>query len=55
MKKCLRISVTLAFAFIFVGASFANQPFPDTGQTKCYEDEQEIDYPAPDEPFYGAG
>jgi len=26
---------------------------PDTGQTKCYDNSQEITCPAPDDPFYG--
>ena len=28
-------------------------PLPDTGQTKCYDDEQEITCPQPGEDFYG--
>jgi len=28
-------------------------PVPDTGQTKCYDDTQEITCPQPGEPFYG--
>ena len=28
-------------------------PIPDTGQTKCYDDTQEIACPQPGEPFYG--
>jgi len=28
-------------------------PIPDTGQTKCYDDEDEITCPLPGEPFYG--
>ena len=28
-------------------------PFPDTGQTKCYDNEQEITCPQPGERFYG--
>jgi len=28
-------------------------PFPDTGQTKCYDNTQEIICPEPSEPFYG--
>jgi hypothetical protein len=28
-------------------------PFPDTGQTKCYNDFVEISCPAPGQPFYG--
>ncbi len=29
------------------------QPFPDTGQTKCYDNDSEITCPQPDQPFYG--
>ncbi len=28
-------------------------PFPDTGQTKCYDNTQEITCPQPGQPFYG--
>ena len=28
-------------------------PFPDTGQTKCYDNTAEIPCPAPGQPFYG--
>ncbi len=31
----------------------ANQPFPDTGQTKCYNNTVEIPCPQTGEPFYG--
>jgi len=33
------------------GAAFS--VWPDTGQTKCYDNEKEIPCPAPGEPFYG--
>ena len=54
----------LAMFFVFVvgigrialagnnaGAAFSI--WPDTGQTKCYDNENEIPCPAPGEPFYG--
>ncbi len=31
----------------------SNQPFPDTGQTKCYDNFGEIPCPQPGQPFYG--
>jgi hypothetical protein len=31
----------------------AFQPFPDTGQTKCYDNTGEIPCPSPGQPFYG--
>ncbi len=38
--------------FIIHNSSFAF-PIPDTGQTKCYDNEKEIPCPKPGEPFYG--
>ena len=58
MKKSLWVCISFLLffflaSFLCVGNVMAYQPFPDTGQTKCYDDEQEIDCPAPGEPFYG--
>ncbi len=36
-----------------VEATFIPPPFPDTGQTKCYDNTQEITCPQPGQPFYG--
>ncbi|MFC1857034.1 DUF1566 domain-containing protein [Thermodesulfobacteriota bacterium] len=39
---------------IVAGPSFTGYyPFPDTGQTKCYDNTSEIPCPQPGEPFYG--
>ncbi len=35
-----------------LGSGWAMQ-WPDTGQTKCYDNEKEITCPAPGQPFYG--
>jgi len=57
---CLLAGFVLFGAGVFVdvasagnnaGAAFSI--WPDTGQTKCYDDENEIPCPAPGEPFYG--
>ncbi len=34
-------------------SAFAQYRIPDTGQTKCYDNEKEIPCPKPGEPFYG--
>ena len=49
MKKIYMIIVVLIALPCIVLAS----PVPDTGQTKCYDDSQEIPCPQPSEPFYG--
>jgi len=38
------MAITIAYAWM---------PIPDTGQTKCYDNEKEIPCPKPGEPFYG--
>ncbi len=43
----------LCFFFMMAGSVVALQPFPDTGQTKCYNNTSEIVCPQPGEPFYG--
>ena len=39
--------------FISASAQAYQSPFPDTGQTKCYNNTQEITCPSPGKPFYG--
>jgi hypothetical protein len=53
-KKEVIILVSL-FALLFL-ASIAwavDCPIPDTGQTKCYDNDSEITCPQPGQPFYG--
>ena len=40
-------------ALLLVSPCMALAQLPDTGQTKCYDDEDEIACPSPGEPFYG--
>jgi len=51
MKRSVFIFIQ-AFIILSVLCSFAG-PIPDTGQTKCYNNTEEIPCPAPGEPFYG--
>lgn len=49
------IGVTIALVFcmaLSVGAEW-NGPWPDTGQSKCYDNQGEIPCPEPGEDFYG--
>ena len=51
MKKLL---IACAVLWVLHCLSFAvDYPIPDTGQTKCYDNSQEIACPSPGEPFYG--
>lgn len=47
-----RLSFVLASLLIFPFVASARM-LPDTGQTKCYDNTQEITCPNPGEPFYG--
>ncbi len=49
MKRLLAVFVILMFSPYLVIAN----SLPDTGQTKCYDDTQEISCPQPGGPFYG--
>ena len=56
-SKMRMAAVNLCIAFLtltlfYPCVSFAT-PVPDTGQTKCYDNTQEISCPQPGEPFYG--
>jgi len=48
--KNLVFSVLIVLLFTTSAHSW---PIPDTGQTKCYDNEKEIPCPKPGEPFYG--
>jgi len=39
--------------FLSASAQAYQSPFPDTGQTKCYNNSQKITCPSPGQPFYG--
>jgi hypothetical protein len=45
-------TTTLNFDSIRLGRAYLS-PTPDTGQSKCYDNNREIACPAPGEPFYG--
>jgi hypothetical protein len=48
------VLVTLFAVFFLSSIAWAvDCPIPDTGQTKCYDDDSEITCPSPGEPFYG--
>ena len=42
-----------SFSFFTISTSILAEPFPDTGQTKCYNNTGEIPCPSPGEDFYG--
>jgi len=49
----IRASIIMLI-FLFVSSHQAfSWPIPDTGQTKCYDNEKEIPCPQPGEDFYG--
>lgn len=47
------ILLTLILSQLITPNSSSAFPIPDTGQTKCYDNEKEIPCPQPGEPFYG--
>ena len=49
-SKILLFSALICLMFISPAYPW---PIPDTGQTKCYDNENEIPCPKPGEPFYG--
>ena len=51
-RKAFFLACTWFLISAFFGMGYA-APFPDTGQTKCYDNDSEIPCPAPGEPFYG--
>ena len=44
------IALIVCGMFFFSFSAFAG-PLPDTGQTKCYDNDSEIPCPAPGKPF----
>ncbi len=50
--KRVRLWFTGAFLLIIPGAAFAGA-LPDTGQTRCYDEDSEISCPAQGQEFYG--
>ena len=53
MKQAFGVFIAILVGlFLFLPAQ-AFQPFPDTGQTKCYDNTGEIPCPSPGQPFYG--
>ena len=49
-------AVTIIIVFLLTPMMFdlgSAAPVPDTGQTKCYDNSQEITCPSPSQPFYG--
>ncbi len=48
-----QISIFLMSMVFITGTAFGQYRIPDTGQTKCYDNEKEIPCPKPGEPFYG--
>jgi hypothetical protein len=52
-KRGIVLVTVLAVLFLSSIALAVDCPIPDTGQTKCYDDEGEIPCPQPGEPFYG--
>lgn len=54
MKNPITHFIGMAFCLLMISYAQAyHQPFPDTGQSKCYNNEQEITCPQPGEPFFG--
>jgi hypothetical protein len=46
-------AVVIGAIFLGLPSIVLSAPLPDTGQTRCYDDAQEIPCPNPGEPFYG--
>lgn len=53
MKKTFVMFIAILVGLFLSLSAQAFQPFPDTGQTKCYDDTGEIPCPSPGQPFYG--
>ncbi len=51
--RSLLLGVILCVLLTGIAPAVAYQPFPDTGQTKCYNNIEEIPCPLPGQPFYG--
>ena len=53
MKSKLILTIAGIVLYFSIPTSVYSWPIPDTGQTKCYSDTEEIPCPQPGEPFYG--
>jgi hypothetical protein len=53
MKKAFVIFLVILAGLFLSVSVHAFQSFPDTGQTKCYNNSAEIPCPSPGQPFYG--
>ena len=53
MQKHIIFPLCFIACLFMAGQVMAHQPFPDTGQTRCYNNEQEFACPKPGESFYG--
>ena len=53
MKHPTKITICLTLTLLIVSIYALAGPIPDTGQTKCYNNTEEIPCPQPGEPFYG--
>ncbi|MDM8538524.1 DUF1566 domain-containing protein, partial [Desulfobacterales bacterium HSG17] len=53
MKKATKITTLSIILIMTLTFNIFAWPIPDTGQTKCYDNTQEIPCPQPGEPFYG--
>ena len=51
-QQKVTLIIAVSFLILFPSISLAG-PLPDTGQTKCYNDTQEITCPSPGQSFYG--
>jgi hypothetical protein len=54
MKKQIFTTILMVIVLSLTQINLSHAwPIPDTGQTKCYDNENEIPCPQPGEPFYG--
>ncbi|ETR68083.1 MAG: hypothetical protein OMM_04771 [Candidatus Magnetoglobus multicellularis str. Araruama] len=54
MKKQILMTILMAIVLSLTQINQSHAwPIPDTGQTQCYDNENEIPCPQPGEPFYG--
>ena len=54
-KVILTVTIFVTFILLILTLPYTTMAgsLPDTGQTKCYDDTQEITCPSPGQPFYG--
>ena len=53
MKQAFVVLFAALAGLLICAHAHAFQPFPDTGQTKCYDNTSEIPCPSPGQPFHG--